>query len=285
MSDMKMYFGNRNYMQWVECPQAGVEVVLSGSSQTAGYLSGGAFRRQSFNASKTFKMNWALTSGTNIRAISDYVEGVYGEGPIYWSDPFNMDQNVLAQSMATPSLGGHDGVILSGSKVRPELVPTSANPYGYPTESAVYTLNAATDAPLRHWVPIPPGYVAWVGVHGSGGTGGKVYARTTTGATTGNSPVELSINPVTSASRVVESFSGPSIQGVEIYLGGTGIITLSGIIVQVLPAGVPPQLGGFISGQGHSGCSFDGWPAKNNYSAAMDLVSLSASFLETEQWR
>lgn len=63
-----------------------------------------------------------------------------------------------------------------------------------------------------------------------------------------------------------------------------GVITLSGIIVQCLPIGETPELGGFISGQGHSGCQFAGKPTQSAYSAALDKVGVSAKLVETGAW-
>lgn len=281
----KMWFGNRNYMQWVPCPEAGADYSAGGASQSMGYLHGGAFRRDSMNQHKTYRLSWALTTRDNIRTVTDFREGVYGPGPIYWLDPFNMDKNVLAQSFATPSLGAHDGPVLTGTDVRPTLVPTSANPHGYPTSTAVYAVAAAT-APqaLRHWVPVPPGHTAWIGAHGSA-SGATINVQPTSGTTPSGSPTALTLLPVTTDERFNLSVaSAGNVDGIELYLGGDGTISLSGVMVQVLPNGITPEPGGFISGQGHWGCSWDGWPAKNAYSAAMDLMGLSAAFIETEPW-
>lgn len=286
MSDKTMWFGNRNYMQWIPCPQVGADYAGVGFGQGGTFLHGGSHRKQTFNVSRSRRLTWPLDTRDALRPITDYVEGVYGDGAIYWLDPFDMDQNAFAQSFATPSLGGKDGIVLSGSKTRPQLVQTAANQLGYPTQSALYTLNAATDKPFRHWIPIPSGYTAWVGVHGLAGSGGVVYAGTTNGPVASGSGAALTILPVTSTTRVTNSFTASStVSGIEVWLGGTGTITLSGMMVQILPTGTAPTPGGFISGQGHSGMSYNGYPEKNAYSAAIDLVGLTASFIETEQWQ
>jgi len=284
MSDKKMYFGNRAYMQWIPCPEAGADYTSEGSSQSAKFLNGGAFHRQTLSAAKRFQLSWSLTTRDNIRTITDYAEGVYGGTAMYWCDPFTMDRNMLAQSFATPSLGGYDGAILTGTDVRPQLVPTSANSLGYPTQSAVYTV-ATSNPARRHWIPIPPGYKALVGAHGTAGSGGQVRVITTKGLATSGAATPLTLLPVTSSTRFNTTINAsPTVDGFEIYLGGSGTITLSGIMVQVVPIGTTASTGGFISGQGHSGCSFEGMPAKNAYSAALDLVGLTATFIETEQW-
>lgn len=277
MSDKKMYFGNRNYMQWIACPESGSERGSQGWQAGGQYLHGGAYNRQTFNAAKTRSLSWALNGRDVIRPITDYVEGVYGEGAIYWLDPFDADQNMLAQSFATPSLGARDGIILTGDS-RPQLVPTGSNPYGYPFESAIYQLGDEGTA-FKHWIPVPIGYTAWVGAHGVVGTSG-VTVRTNTDTTV------VPLLPVNTSQRFNASFPVTDEQnGIELSLEGSGQITLSGIMVQVLRTGIMPKTGGFISGQGHAGMDFDGWPSKTAYSAALDLVGLTAKFIETEQWK
>lgn len=281
MSDRKMYFGNRYYMQWIACPESGSERGSQGSQQSGTYLHGGAFNRQTFNAAKTRTLSWSLNGRDVLRPVTDYVEGVYGEGAIYWLDPFDADQNMLAQSFATPSLAARGAIILNGSAERPQLVPTGQNPFGYPRESAVYQLGPS-DTPFRHWIPVPQGYTAWVGVHGdtSSTTGVTVRTRST--------ETVASVLPTNTAQRFNASFPITNAQdGVELSLESTTPATLivAGIMVQVLPTGQMPETGGFISGQGHAGMSFNGYPSKNAYSAALDLVGLSANFIETEQWK
>ena len=276
----EMWFGNRNKMQWVPCPSVGMPVSRSSFSRGANYLHGGQRRVVTFNGARTYELNWSLPERDRLRPITDYAEGVWGEGPIFWSDPFNMDKNVLAPSYATPSLGGYDAITLNGAEARPNIVPTSANSYNYPFESAVYTITGAGANSPRHWIPIPPGYSAWVGVHGVAGSGGLVRCTTDAGVTS-----NLPILSVATDTRVGTEFTGTT--GISLWLGGAGTITLSGIMVQIFKTSVTtPPKGGFISGQGHSGCSFDGeHPAMEAYSAALDKVGMSAKLVETGQWQ
>lgn len=279
----QMWFGNRYYMLWVPCPAVGADYGRAGASRSSSFLNGGAYRKLSRAGAKTYNLTWNRTERDALRPITDFAEGVYGPGPFYWSDPFAMDKNVLAQSFATPSLGGYDGVILTGGENRPDIVPTSANTLGYPVESAVYTVTTG-DAPLGHWVPIPPGYVAWVGAHGAAGSGGTVQVRPTTGFDTYAATVTLTPLSVTTDQRFNASFSGDDYTGILIRLGGLGTITLAGMMVQVLPAGVTPEPGGFISGQGHSGAEFNDHPSIEAYSVAFDMVGMSAELTEVAQW-
>ena len=280
--DNKMWFGNRNHMQWIACPEVGADYGSQGNSQSGAYLNGGAFHRQTLNAAKRWSFNWSMTSRDTVRKLTDYVEGVYGPGLIYWTDPFTMDRNVLPQSWAVPALGAEDAITLDGSDTRPTLVATSANSLGYPPFSAVYSV--ASNANVRRlYVPIPPGHKAWVGVHGGTSTG-RVMVQPTSGVNPTGSPTAVPVASV-AAALFSHSFSAPAgVGGIELYLEKGKNYILSGLMVQVLPNGQSPNITSFVSGQGASGAQFDGFPSKEAYSAAFDLVGVSAEFIETEQW-
>lgn len=61
-------------------------------------------------------------------------------------------------------------------------------------------------------------------------------------------------------------------------------ITLGALVAQVLPSGRIPKRGRFPSGQGSGGLSFRGFPAESHYSAALDLIGMSATLVETQPW-
>lgn len=277
-----MYFGTRNYMQFVSAPAVNMDGSKHGWESQTNYLNGGAFVRRSTASHKEYSLSWNMTNRANIRAITDYADGVYGQGPFYWADPFVMDTNMLPMPWGAPFQTGYDGVTLDGSATRPTLVTTPANTLGYPTQSAVYTVGAGVKPSI--WIPIPPGFTAWCGVSGVAGTGGVVVATPTTGVSGLGTPVNLTMLSVTDPNRVNQSFLSSSYNGVQISLGGTGTVTLSNIIVQLLPTGAVPPTGGFISGQGHSGCLFQAQPVLTQYSAALDRVGLTAVLVETQQW-
>jgi len=217
-------------------------------------------------------------------------------------DPISMNQNVLPQHWAFPGQGGHDGPVLIGD-ARPVLMDTAYNALGYPAKSARYSLSGDL---ASIYIPIPAGHVAWVGVHGSTNGGGGVRVRPWSGGY--SAAVFPDVLAVTDETRVNTSFSGAA--GIEIdlvattedgytatypagdaYPDGTFIptaadpatrVVLSGLIVQILKAGVTPERGGFISGQGHSGCRFEGFPVQMAYSAGIrdGLVGMSAKLVE-----
>lgn len=277
-----MWFGTRDYMQFIKHPQVSMPSASVGWNNTASFLSGGSANRSSTSSHKEYEMNWENASRSDVRPVTDYADKLYGEGPFYWADPFTMDANALPQYAASPFQNADDGPFIDDTEARPTLTATVANTLGYPTRSAVYTLSGAAFNAI--WIPCPPGYTVWLGAHGVTGSGGNVVATPTTGPTTTGTAVNLILLPVTSTTRVNQSFDSTSYSGVLVSLGGSGTITLSGLMAQILPTGQTPATGGFISGQGQSGCAFDGNPVLEPYNSAYDQVSLSVKLVEVSAW-
>lgn len=272
MSNNLMWFGNRNHMQWVKCPEVSADYGSGGAQHSARFLNGGAFNRQTKTAAKNYRLTWSLTQTAEIRKIIDYLEGVHGEGDIYWNDPFTSHLNALPQSFATPSIGARDGVILNGGSARPATLLNSISGKSLPHEAAQFALDAATDNPVEVWIPIPPGYGFYSVFYGSA---------------TGTAGVEVSTGGTWAAATLNTPASNALGEGwVGVRLAGTGSLILSGAMVKVVPtAELSAQTDTFVSGQGHSGCDFDGYPTREMYSAAFDLAGLTAQFIEVGQWK
>jgi hypothetical protein len=277
-----MWFGTREYMTWVVCPAVNMGASKAGWFSKTDYLNGGAAIKRSTAAHKEYELSWEMKTRAELRLITDFADQLWGTGALYWADPFVMDANMLPQSWASPFMGALDGIILNGKTDRPMSVDTATNAFGYPSKSATYTVGSETKPSV--WVPIPPGYTAWVGVHGVAGTGGTVVVTPTTGPATSGAAVNPAMLSVATNVRVNQSFDSTAWTGITVSLGGTGTVTLSGIIVQLLPTGQAPQTGNYISGQGHSGCQFSEQPQLVQYNAAIDRVGLSVNLVEVQQW-
>ena len=347
----QMYFGTRDYPQWISCPVVDSDMSKIGWQSQQQYLNGGARVRRSATSHKEYNLSWSLQARDNIRAINDYADGIYGDGLIYFLDPFAMDKNVLPQYWAAPMLANDDGPILHGG-VRPSTVTTDENIYGYPTKSALYSVKAnatitgisstgtvvtftasntfaigdvvtisgvtpslfnigtvtvasatstqftvnnsvtgtytsggtAAMARPKLYIPIPTGYVGWVGVHGKATGTAAVSITPTVGISGLGTAVPATLLATSSSTRVNMPVDGNTYSGVLIELTGVGTLTLAGMMMQVLPSGVTPDVGGFISGQGNSGCRFAEQPKLQNYSSAMDFSGLTARLVEVGAW-
>jgi hypothetical protein len=121
-----MWFGTRSYMVEVTDPQMNPDYESVGWGESTQYLNGGLGVSQSVAAHQEFFLSWAAMSRAEVRKITDFADGVYGTGLIYWLDPVAADQNVLPQQWATPSIGAYDGVPLAGD-IRPVASANSSS--------------------------------------------------------------------------------------------------------------------------------------------------------------
>lgn len=286
----RMWFGTKERMSAVRAPKIDYSAPKIGwSGGTTQYLNGGAYVRKSTSAHKEYSLSWSNMSREEIRLINDYADGVYGSGPIYFLDPFAVDTNLLPQSWAAPRLVWEDGLVLTGSgrETVVDFANLATNTLGYPARGASYgDINATTPSAQRPrlYIPVPDGYTFWFGVHGQAyqSSPNIVQVKPSNGSAT-----TVPLMSLSDSNRFSNSWDGTGdMTGVEISLTGpNGFATLHGMMAQVLPTGVLPKSGGFISGQGNSGVRFAVHPTLKQYSAAMDMVSLTAQLVEDESWR
>lgn len=285
----KTWFGTRGFETWVPTPKINPDYARAGYSATGQFLNGGAGVRQSRNAHNIYTLAWPIKSRDQIRLITDFAEGVFDldaeTNLIYWVDPVAAPVNVLAQTLATAHLACEDGVPWirkADGTGRPTPIETPANAFRYPARSAQYS-QTSTSKTIEQYIPIPPGYSAWVGIHGDGSTAGRFRVQRVDGYTTVGTPVVPTVLGLTST-RVNTEFASTSSSGIVIQVVPTVspvTFTLYGMVVQILPTGTTPVIGDFVSGQGHSGCQFVGQPMRQPYSAALDKVALTAKLEET----
>jgi hypothetical protein len=284
----KTWFGTRGMETWIPTPATAPDYSRSGYSSRADLIRGGAGVRESKNAHNIYVLEWGSKRRADARLITDFADGVYdlqdGVNLIYWIDPMARDQNVLAQGWATPSLACEDATPLitdANGTGRPTAVAMPSNAFRYPARAAQYH-QTSTSLTLEQYIPIPPGYSAWVGVHGD--TAGRMRVQRVNGYTNVGSPVVPTVLGVTST-LVNTEFASSSSSGIVLQfvpvVGSPVDFILYGLVVQILPTGQSPVAGDFISGQGHAGCQFIGKPAKTPVSAKLDRVSLTARLEET----
>lgn len=276
----KVWFGTRAYMQWVPAPAIEVDASRQGFAATTAFLSGGLAVRRSKTSARRYEFSWNLKRRADIAPIIDYADGVYGDEYIYYLDPFASDRNILPPYWAAPYMNYYDGpVIVDG--IRPTLIANSSVTNDYPLESALYSVTDDSNSPSVY-VPIPPGYTAHIGVHGTLDSGSAFVS-----AYYGGTDHAVTLLSSSSTTRTNMTISGNSYPGFELTFksASAGVLQIDGMIVQVLPDGAVVPSGGFISGQGTSGLTFENQPSISQYSAAMDRVGVSATLVETEAWK
>jgi len=285
MRDM-IYFGTRERMTWVRAPDANYDGSRIGwEGGAAALLNGGTITQRSTTAHRTYNYSWTSLSRNEVRQITDYAEGVWGPNAIFLLDPFAMDKNVLPQHWASPRTVLQDAPVLSGGPRREavEYPVEYINTQGYPTKGILYQNSVNWPVVAQRpklFIPIPPSHTLWFGAHGATAATSNLVVTPASGA-----PAAIPILANTSDVRFSNSWNGAQVSGVEISFAGTGSSIITGLMAQVLPTGVTPERGGFISGQGHSGLRFGAQPSLTQNNVAMDRQSLAVQLIEDEAWR
>lgn len=272
MANKLMYFGTKERMTWIPCPAINAGISTSKWGTTSEYLNGGAASRFSAAAHGDYSFAWSPMPQEDIYSVLDYFDGTYGEPPYYFLSPFATTTNVLPAWLAAPRVAAAGGPSLIVDEV-PTLSATATNTLGYPTQSAVYNLDAGNTFATYDF-PVPPGYTFHLGVKGS--ASGTAAVRL--------NGIPISLGLVTSTTRVTEYVTS---SWATITINGTGTLTLAGMIAVVVPTGTAPPTGGFVSGRGNSGVALKSNPVRTGYSAALENASVGATvdLIETGGWK
>lgn len=271
MTDKTVWFGTQERMSWVPAPIPGVDRSLSKWRTGGQFLNGGQWSKESATGARSVQLTWPTMTSEKVRKIRAYLEGNYGSGPFYYSDPFAENANVCPVWLAAPWLACADGPSLRGKIVRPTKVTTPANAFDYPSYGATYS--TLGDGELTVTLPIPENHSAYVGVHGTA---------------TGSSVMNVNGSPATLLGVTTSTLTNKTVAGpgwLTFRLGGTGTITLYGVVVQILPTGSSAPTGPFVPGEGHGGLSMSGDPQITGYSSAQNRQAISANFVEVEAWQ
>jgi len=270
----KMYFGNKARMKWVKCPDSGMGMNGARYSTEGIFLNGGSYVRNSATGHRVYDVNWNFLRANEKDEIRSYLDGVYGPGLIYFLDPFAMPRNVLPTAWASPAVAADGGPSLVGGLAsQPTKVTVTPAVPASPVSAAVYALESATVF-KEVWVPVPDGFQLHMSARYTAPGTGKVTATRDGGATT----------TVAGTGATTTLAAGPS--GYTVRLAGTGALTLTYIMAQVLPVGQTPDFSRFYPGVGHSGVRLSGDINDVGYSSpqALDYSALSFTMRETGTW-
>ena len=312
-------------MQNIKAPATGMEAGSSKIVETLEFSNGGMFVSKSADARRTFSMDWRGSDNDqySIDEILNYYHGEYGQGYIYWADPLQYDQNLLRRNWASPALieTGYRNI----APVQPTFSDTPANIYSQPGRTATWALDGTPGRthtiPIPPgytcWVGASGSATGTAAVEViQGGTGtitalslisptgistntnldggnasstytsadyidGGVASSTYVGTTNydaGNAAASLD-----TGARM--NYSVNEIPYIRIRVNGTGDLTLTSMMVQLLPTGIEPTSTSHIRGLGTSGLMFANDAQPYNYTMANNRVrGLSADFVEVEEW-
>lgn len=288
------YFGNVNRAMWVKTPRSGMDASPAGYANKIDFLNGGSSVRRSNRTHREFSMSWVgqmngTDSTENIQVIKDFYDGLYGNGPFYWLDPFSMSSNILAPHYAAPMLSEKDWPSLSAT-ITPTFIAGSYN-NSYPIKGAVYTVPAGHADTRKLTILIPSTHTLHFGWHAqaanltaSSSAGIRIVPYNLSGvAQTAVNPNSLLAGGTT---RTNQTFAGSSYSRVEIFIANGGAssvaVRLVAMIAQMLPTGTSVASGGFISGRGTTQLEFAGAPQMSYISSAINngFFEMSANFVE-----
>lgn len=280
----RMWFGTEEKMGWIDTPQTGADVSSVGQSASATLQNGGGTGRNSWDSHKVFQFSWGTgASPSMVSLLQAYRNGSYGRGLLYFYDPMFYQTNVLPKRWADPSMAVNyeaEPIVPDANPVGVPQVSTSNN---YPVTGASYTLPAGYSSQANGselFLPIPEGFTLVLGSVHSGG--GEVYARV-------NSTI-IPIPPLGLSDQQVTNQSYSGIPGIRIGVRNTGAsattLTLVGMTARLASQPTSDLLmGPWMSGEGHSGCRFQGNPTVINYNGVNGgQIGLSANFQEVGAW-
>ena len=270
-----VYFGTKDKQSWIKAPSSPLNASSVGWAAKTQLLNGRASVRRSTGSHREFAAEWfgELNSGldSSLQEIKNYADGLYGEGPFYWIDPFAAGQNILPPHWAAPMLTEGDWPNLASDLVPTFTKATVAN--GFPIKYASYPAGDAYESTVKLTIIIPSGYKLHFGWHGpaaSPSTGVRItpYLRATGAAVTSLNPARLNAG---GALRTNTQLNGATYSYVEIFLAADleQSIDITGMIAQVLPDTASVASGGFIAGKGTTSLQFEGSPEIEYYSSSI----------------
>jgi len=288
----KVYFGNASKQLFIPAPQTGLQANVTSRFVENMLLTGKTSIIRSQGSSRRFEASWLGPMNSeemtdSLQTIKDFFDGVYGDGPYYWNDPYATTTNLLPPHWAAPGITRKDWPEIASFNVD-TFVDTDSNLNDYPTISAQYALGTGeVESSEKLTMIIPQGHTLHFGWHGSvdSGDGGvriKRFARTDGTETV----VDANVISVTSSNRTNVAVSGDVYSKIEIYLykpdTGSSTFTVSGMIAQLLEVSNFPATGGFVTGRGTTGLEFASAPQIEYYSANIGegRIGLSVSWQE-----
>lgn len=255
-----LWFGTEEYREWVLCPDQGLQMNPVGWNENGVFLNGGAWSASSDTTHRTYSANFTGDYET-VQAVLDFPAGQFGPGPYYFIDPFSQGSNSISAWLASPRLMATDAPCFTGP-VRPTLIDTAANVLRLPTKSAVFTVSPSSDLRTFRYA-IPQGFTAHVRWWGS---------QTGTAALRANG---TAVSPVTTVTRTGD--------WLDLSLAGTGTITISGVMVQLVKTGDDPDFSIFKSGRGTTAVAVTDTQL-TGYSAVRSRVAATLNLLEVGGW-
>jgi hypothetical protein len=287
----QVYFGNSNKQTWIKSPSSGMNASSKGWGATTELLNGRASVAKSNGSHRVLSPSWvgslnATDLSESLQTIKDFSDGLYGDGPFYWVDPFAAATNILPPHWAAPMLTEKDWPNLATGLI-PEFFTAFTTANNYPIKSVKYTTTDNYESDNKITIIIPTGYKLHFGWHGPIGTSVNIgvrivpYLRTTGEAVTALNPSKIETGGTV---RTNTQINGTTYSKVEIFIA-TAVasnLNIHAMIAQILPASATVASGGFLSGRGTTALEFSSKPTIEYYSSNINngQIGMSAEWTE-----
>lgn len=285
------YFGNVQTGAVARpAPETGMDGSSMGLSDYMEFSNGGAYVANSEATHRRFDMSWGATAHSKMKWLTEFRNGVYGNGLLYMIDPFA--DNALPPHWARPELATRGWPSHMGVENAPERIPVTASGV-MPRFAARYTIYNVNTVPSRVLtLLIPPNGDLRFGFSGTTFNGGVMRYRTISAATGAvSAPTTITLLSYTGTTRTNVTLSGATYKAVQIYLdsdlpGASLLALISGTAVYRINNVGPTLPTIHTEGEGHTGLMFDGNPTKTYImsSGGRQIVSAAASFIEVGAW-
>jgi hypothetical protein len=283
MGDGQLWFGvvggTNNHFQWVPQPDLPVQARRRGYSEVMELENGRAAgaRSRGYHREFDFNVGVDVASGSDgLDVYADFASGFYGDGLVFFADPFYYSLNLAAPHWASPGLAEQDWPEpVAGSVVWSD---TGANSYAQPRRKGTWTITTAANAtPLTDEtipfliLPIPPDMTLHLGLSGSAtGTAVCRVESWANDATSAGATASLTPLTATSSTRLNATVSGASYAFAKVFFTRTSsaasTITPTSFMAQLWPTGSSPSLtGSHVPGRGHTGLMFADDAVAENY--------------------
>ena len=297
----KVYFGNASKQTWINAPQSGMTASSAGWINETQLLNGRTHIKRSQGSHRRFDMTWlgslnAPALEDSLNTIKDFADGLYGEGPFFWQDPYATRTNQFPPAWSAPAMSidtDWDAICPDDVGITKSVVTTASisslvgnNTFGYPANTAKFVAPGSPTAESdRFRFYVPDGFTLWLGLHGHHGTTGAAFGQAYKNGVAAT-PTNLTPLGVNTGNRVNTSFSSNSADYVEFYLAKVApspcTFHVVALIAQLLPTGQSPQTGDFVMGRGTTGLEFASFPEIEYYSANINdgQVGMSVTLAE-----
>jgi len=289
-----VYFGNSRYQTWIKSPASGMDASPIGSSSSQQFLNGGASVRRSTGSHREFNMSWTGSlnnsdGSSDLYKVKDFADGLYGDAPFFWLDPFATNTNVMSPEWASPMLAEKGWATIDTSIV-PTFSDTPGTPGSLPYRYASYVLGASYAGTKKFTIILPSTSIL---------SFGWFTPSTSTNASTG-AGIRLEYTPRAGGSKVVANpasltpagtarfntnVSGATYSMVEVFIANGAVtsrtLNILGIMAQVNTT-APSNTGSFVPGRGSGKLEFIEPPKINYVSSAIGngYVEMTAKFVE-----